>query len=48
MEKEIVEEEQGDENQMDENLEFFSEVILLISVILSFSVCEALSLLVHC
>lgn len=44
----MVEEEQGDENQVAENLEFFSEVIFLILVILSLSVCDVLSLLVQC
>lgn len=48
VEKEIVEEEQRNENQMTENLELCSEVVLLILVILSLSTCEAVSLLVHC
>lgn len=43
-----MEEEQGDENQVAENLEFFSEVVPLILVILSLSVWSVLSLLVHC
>lgn len=48
VEKEIVEEEQGDKNQTTENLELCSEVVLLILVILSLSLCEAVSPLVHC
>lgn len=47
MGKETVEEEQGDENQMTENLEFFSEVVLLILVILSLCICEAQPLFIH-
>lgn len=43
VEKEIVEEEQGDENQMTENLEVFSEVVLLILVVLSLSVWSTVS-----
>lgn len=47
MGKETVEEEQGDENQMTENLEFFSEVVLLILVILSLYICEAQPFFIH-
>lgn len=47
MGKETVEKEQGDENQMTENLEFFSEVVLLILVILSLCICEAQPLFIH-
>lgn len=48
MEKEIVEEEQEEDNQTTENLQLCSDVVLLILVILSLSICEAVSLLGHC
>lgn len=47
MGKETVEEEQGDENHMSENLEFFSEVVFSIFVIFSFCICEAPPVFIH-
>lgn len=47
MGKETAEDNQGDENQTPENLEFCSEVVLLISVLLSGCVCEEPPLLAH-
>lgn len=47
MGKETVEEEQEDENQMTENMKFFSEVVLWILVILSFCIWEAPPVFIH-
>lgn len=45
--KETAEDNQGDENQTTENLEFCSDVVLLIAVLLSGCVCEVPPLFVH-